>query len=40
MGYVADQVRAWIDHIGLAEENLNWVVQYLVDPNYKNLMKL
>ena len=34
MGYTADQVRAWIDNIGLAEENLNWVVQYLVDPNY------
>ena len=40
MGYVPDQVRAFLDHIGIAEENFNWVIQYLQDPNYKNVMKI
>jgi hypothetical protein len=40
MGYNADQVRAWLDHIGMAEENLNWVVAYMQDANYRNIMKL
>ena len=40
MGYNADQTRAWLDHIGIAEENINWVVSYLQNPDYKNMMKL
>ena len=40
MGYNPDQVRAFLDHIGIAEENINWVVSYLQDTNYKNIMKI
>lgn len=40
MGYNGDQVRAWFDYIGMAEEEINWVITYLEDKKYKNEMKL
>jgi len=40
MGYAAEQTRAFLDHIGIAEENINWVISYLQDTNYRNGMKI
>jgi Holliday junction resolvasome RuvABC DNA-binding subunit len=39
MGYNADQVRAFLDHVGIAEESFHWVIDYLNNPQYKNVLK-
>ena len=40
MGFDAMQARAFLDHIGIAEENINWVISYMQNPNYRNMMKI
>lgn len=39
MGFNAEQVTAFLDHIGIAEENPNWILTYLNNPQYRNIMK-
>lgn len=40
MGYDGAQVTAFLDHIGIAEEQIQWIVQNLNNPNYSNLLKI
>jgi len=34
-----NQIRAFMDHVGVPEENLAWALQYKDMPNYFNAMK-
>ena len=39
MGFDPIQAQNWIDNVGMAEENINWVLNYINDPNYRNILR-
>jgi hypothetical protein len=39
MGFDPAQAQNFIDNVGMAEENINWVLSYINDPNYRNVLR-
>lgn len=40
MGCDAVQVKAFVDAIGIPEENVNWILNYKDNMNYRNSLKM
>ena len=39
MGFDPYAVTNFVDNVGMAEENINWVLNYMNDPNYRNVLR-
>jgi hypothetical protein len=40
MGCDGVQVKAFVDAIGIPEENVNWILNYKDNMNYRNSLKM
>ena len=39
MGFDLQQTAHFINNVCIAEENINWILTYMNDPNYRNVLK-
>ena len=39
MGFDIQQTAQFINNVCIAEENINWILTYMNDPNYRNVLK-
>ena len=40
MGFNLDQVRAFLNNIGIAEEDPLWIITHINNPQYSNILKM